>query len=448
MKYQINDPSTPDLFVDIVPTISSPNFPFTIKGCNGEDQEAINCKTSLDIAINDLSTFLPILKWAATSNLEIYPKAGRDFNAFYDRKSLKFFFKENPITKQMVCAANSSEVVTHELGHGVLDACRPDFWNTQGLEVWAIHEGYSDITAINTIMHSDLALEKALKETNGNLRLSNVLSRLAEEMGDAIYHSQGNREDNLNGLRNAINDFVFKAPEDLPSWAPDDQLSSECHSFGRLITGVWYEILIEIYEKEVANGLSKMDALKKARDFSFTCFAKAILTIPATVRLHEALAKSMLAIDAAEGSKYHDIMNKVFVKRKILSPVIKSLTQTSKKDMTNQIEKGITTKIGQTEVVVINEIRTLKLSDHITEPNNIKAMFIKGYDLSSCEIEVAAGKYYEFDQFGNLIHEIVPTDEEIIKAAQMCVTSIESIGPGPDTMWEVTNNKLLRTFIS
>lgn len=441
MKYQINDPTTPDLLVDMDPTTTDSHFPFTIRGCASDDQVAINCKTSLDIALNYLSTVLPRLAWSSTSNLQVFPRAGQDFNAFYDRPSIQYFFKADPLTQEVIYAANSSKVCVHELGHAALDSFRPDFWNTQCAEIWAYHEGHGDITAISNIIRNDLVVEKALKETGGNLRQSNVITKLAEELGNAIWHARGNKDNNLGGLRNAVNDFKYTPPEELPGWAPDNQLSSECHSFGRLIVGAWWDMVVDIYEAEQATGLSQKDALQKANNIAYITLVKSVAQAPQVPRFHEALAKLMVA----NGGPYDKLIYKVFTERKILEPVIKVLGMATKKDI--DLTNGITTTIGQGEIVVVKKPKTLKLADHISEPKHLKAMFVSGYDLSKAEIEVANDKYYEFDQHGTLIHEIAPTDDEVIKAAQLCVTAIESIGPGPDTMWEVTNGKLLRTYI-
>ena len=447
MKYQINDPTTPDLLIDVPSTTAEPHFPYHIVGSDMENQVTINCVISFNTALHYLATILPVLKWSSTDSIELWPIAGIDFNAFYNRTAFKFFFKEDPLTKQVVYAANSSKVSIHELNHGALDAYRPDLWNTQCMEIWGFHEGQADIGALNSIMQNDLVLEKALKETNGNLKLSSVISRIGEEIGNAIWHARGHKDDNLNGLRNAINDFTFIPPENLPSSAPDSQLSNECHSYGRLITGTWYDVLVGIYEQELAGGLDQMSAIKKARDYWYPCFVKAVARTPVIVRFHEALAKNVLAVDLENGGNYQTIMSNVFAKRQILQPVIKALAATSKDDMAAQLTNGVSTKTSFGETIVVNETKTLKLSDHITQPAHLQAMFVAGYDLSSCEVEAAAGKYYEFDQNGMLLYEIAPTDYEIINSAQMCVKTIESIGPGADTMWEVTNNKLLRTFI-
>ena len=72
---------------------------------------------------------------------------------------------------------------------------------------------------------------------------------------------------------------------------------------------------------------------------------------------------------------------------------------------------------------------------------------VKGYDLRNAEIEVPNDSYYELDSHGNVVDSIISADDEIIEHAHACVSTIESIGPGPETMWEVTNNKLLRTWV-
>jgi hypothetical protein len=427
MKYQINDPTTPDLLVDITPTVPESHFPYTIRGCSAGDEVGTNSKISIDISLNSLSSILPILKWSNTQNLQVWPKAGKQFNAFYDRASLKFFYEIDKLREKPVFLANSSKITTHELGHATLDTYRPDLWNTQSAEIQAFHEGYGDINAIHTIMQSDLALEKALRETNGNLRNSNVLSRLAEEMGNAVYHARGHLDDNLEGLRNAVNHFTFIPPEKLPPITSDSELSRECHSFGRLILGTWYDIMVGIYELEQKDGLNQMNALKKAENVAFKMLVASIIQTPVTIKFHEALARIMLYLDKSNGSRYQELLSNVFKKREIIS----------KEQVSN---------ITGEKIVIENKQKMVKLADHIKEPEHLKAMFVQGYNLSDCEVEIAASKYYEFDK-GNLTYEIAPTDDEIIEAAQACITAIDSIGPDPDTMWEVTDNKLMRTYI-
>jgi hypothetical protein len=91
-------------------------------------------------------------RWAATNTLNVYPAAGQDLNAFYDRNSLKFFYALDPVVKKNIYTSDSSDVVSHETGHALLDSIRPDFWNVQSYEVWALHESFGDIISILNII--------------------------------------------------------------------------------------------------------------------------------------------------------------------------------------------------------------------------------------------------------------------------------------------------------
>ena len=47
----------------------------------------------------------------------------------------------------------STDVVAHEIGHGLLDAIRPDLWDAAFLEAGAFHEAFGDCIAILTALH-------------------------------------------------------------------------------------------------------------------------------------------------------------------------------------------------------------------------------------------------------------------------------------------------------
>ena len=117
--------------------------------------------------------------------------------------------------------------MAHELGHAILDAMRPDFWSVQALEIWSFHEAFADITAILSLMQHDEILDRALYETKGDLSKPNVISRLAEEMGDIIYEiTRGRGGMKPGALRNATNKFRYIHPSKLPKNAPNNKLGS------------------------------------------------------------------------------------------------------------------------------------------------------------------------------------------------------------------------------
>ena len=58
--------------------------------------------------------------------LQLLQDAGEDLNAFYDRASFSFFHMA--IGGVTFFSGASTDVVAHELGHGLLDSVRPDFF--------------------------------------------------------------------------------------------------------------------------------------------------------------------------------------------------------------------------------------------------------------------------------------------------------------------------------
>jgi hypothetical protein len=75
---------------------------------------------------------------------------GVDVNAFYDRSSFSFFHRM--IGNGTVFSGASTDVVAHEVGHGLLDAIRPELWDAPFLEAGAFHEAFGDCVAILTAL--------------------------------------------------------------------------------------------------------------------------------------------------------------------------------------------------------------------------------------------------------------------------------------------------------
>ena len=241
IDYLMNDPTTPNL-KGSVPIPSKPSLQMNVVGWNGTVQkkpavmQAGGCYVTLANSINYVQKMRSqkIKRWAGTGQLNVVPRAGNQLNAFYNRRALKFFHTNIP-GLGMVFTSDSADVVAHEMGHALLDAQRPDFWNVQALEIWAFHEAYADITAIVGMMQYKKVLNYVLNETGGDLRKGNCVSKIAEQLGEALYAlTKGKGGYNPDFLRSAINDFNYKNPSQLPKKAPENRLCAECHSFGRV----------------------------------------------------------------------------------------------------------------------------------------------------------------------------------------------------------------------
>jgi hypothetical protein len=181
-------------------------------------------------------------KWFKTikKELPVTLDAGVDFNAFYDRNGLEFF--HGSAAGSTFFSGESPDVVCHELGHAVLDAIRPQLFNAGFVETAAFHESFGDMSAILSALQLQSMRQDVLAETHGTLSRNSSLSRLAEQLGFAIRLSHPNAVER-DCLRNASNSFFYRDPSTLPPTAPASALSSEPHSFSRVFTGAFLEIL-------------------------------------------------------------------------------------------------------------------------------------------------------------------------------------------------------------
>lgn len=448
IDYYINDPSTPELIGSTV--YSQTKLPLNIKGFAGggfristPEGKAANCYSIINNTLNALSLKMEKFptKWAATSKLNIYPIAGQDFNAFYDRNSLKFFYGYDPTVRKNIYSADSSDIVAHELGHAILDSLRPDFWNVQSFEVWALHESFGDIIAILSIMENKSILEMALKQTSGDLSKSNVVSRLAEEFGRAIYNiTKGKKGYTPFYLRDAVNNFNYVSPEKLPDSSPDNILSRECHSFSRVLTGTWYDCIVEIFNFEVKNNkMNPLDALILAKETMAIYFFGAVTTAPVTNKVFEAIAKKMFIIDSNKGGKYSSVLNKVFLKRKI----VKGISMLSDFDLGEMNENKKFIRIQSSEEgITYNDLeksKIVKISDFVTKKSLIDE------NLYNIEIEVPFEDRYEISSNGMTIQS-VNNLEDNVNIAISCINSLVATNKLKD-LFIIENNKLVRDKI-
>ena len=449
VDYLLNDSYSP-LQVS-VPIPSSPtDFKILVDGYTGKpgafetlQQQAMNTFITVASSIGNNKKVIAksgrsVDRWAAVSTLRVVPRAGKDLNAYYDRMALRYFYY--PVGKVMLYLVDSTDVVAHELGHATLDAMRPDFWSVQSLEIWSFHEAFADINALMTMLAYPAALENALKEVNNDIRKSNIITRLAEQLGAVLY---GKRH---LYLRDAVNTFKYVDPSSLPEEAPDDQLCAECHSFGRVFLGTWWEIVAGIYEQEKKQS-TPIDALTAAKNVAHEYLYKAIVQSPLVSDYHHAIARGMMVVDRANGGKYQDILRKAFVNRNMMPPEIKMMSDIRKKDLKIDKEKDLVVKRGKTTTVVLKGKKTIRLLDHHSV-KRLSALDVGAGNLGDIKLEVPFDTYYEFDENGALQHQMLPDENTIVEEARRCSTMIaHADNLGKKKMWKISRKKLVRSFI-
>ena len=402
--HYINDPSTPDLKENVILPVNR-FMPLTVKSMTVSGGSVVgtvawqaeNAYISLVNCLNSLQKYFPttVKKWAATSNLIVFPRAGKDANAYYDRSSLKFFYFNSYVNGKLIYTIESSDIVTHELGHAILDSIRPDFWSAAAFEIGAFHESFGDLIALLNILQYDMVLNKIMISTGGNLRQNNFVSELAEQFGNALNISHG--------LRNSFNSQVYVDPNTLPT--SGNGLIKEVHSFSIVWTGAFYELLVSIYEKL---GKSK-PALIQARDIVTKLLFTAITKVPSNVKFMNSLAKCIIDADKIfYKSAYSAILISVFKNRNILTPAdVKILSNSNIKMLNNEKPNYLFKNDKKIFITSDKSDRKIKVqlacdSYHDDDKNKLNALSVFGDEISSID-EAKSFVDYLFDK--NLIGE-------------------------------------------
>jgi len=436
----LNDPTTPNLVKSIDPnTLIFSNF--IVKGYKGGgfkkesiEGQAANCCVTISntIVFFNKKSEKQIPPWPGTSNLHILPHAGVNLNAFYDRRSLQFFYINDRRFGDPIFTCDSAEIVAHELGHAILDAYRPETWSAMSLEVASFHEAFADFTAIMHSLTYDEIIDYILNETQGNLNKENIASELAEQFGRLIYRISPESGKKSNALRSATNNFKYVNPGTLPQDAPRDQLAAECHSFGRIFLGALYDILIIIYEENIREGKEKKDSLKEARDTLTKYVLKSIQNAPLNSKFYNSMAKTLLWADVVlNNRKYHDKMQKIFFERNLIS---------------NQLMMLNAPTCDNNDLIIKNlKIDNIKLNDFVL---NIQS---NENPLYNVELEIPKQSAYLYDVNKN-IYDIIPTsDEEGLSGAIDMINYLhntKSISNDSSAPFEIKNNKLTRNYYS
>jgi hypothetical protein len=456
-KFYINDPITPNLIASQSPP-SSCLLTMTSSGDKGAgyplgsaEQQANACKLVLNNALSYMLASYRLIspkkisKWSYTSNLNISSRAGVDINAYYDRGSLRFFYFNDPVRKKTVYACDSTPVVAHEFGHAFLDILRPDFWNTTSQEVWAFHEAFGDMVALINSLQYDSVIKSALEETGGNLMLSNVLTRVGAEMGAGLYNVSKNKTGiNPRAIRDISVNFDYVAPETISSSGPDNVLTSESHSFSRVFSGAFYEVVVKIADYHIKANVPPVDAMKISRDVASRYLLKAVTTVPVATRLFDAMARQMLQADLAEGGKYKDVLRGIFTRRNILIPKLFAMNDMNLTDVRRTIKDSYEIQLfGDNKVLRTFSNKTVKLA-------NSGVFALNNNPLLSLNVEIPSQTGYYFDSNNKLIDVVESSESDTLSSAYDCLEFLNSnnlVGKHQEALFEIKGNKLVRTRI-
>jgi len=205
-------------------------------------------------------------------------------NAFYNRASFQFF--EGVAGGQTTFSGESTDVVAHELGHGLLDAIRPDLIEATLLEVGAFHEAFGDCVAILTGL-ADSASRQAVRTS---LAARNFLETTAEDLSEAIRRFRPTH--NAAEPRRARNTLQWQLPTTLPDDGGPGVLINEDHSFARVFSGCFYDLILGLAGASPSASAARSAAVSAGR-----LLVAGARTAPVTARFYQAVGRAMVMAD-------------------------------------------------------------------------------------------------------------------------------------------------------
>jgi hypothetical protein len=235
-------------------------------------------------------------------------------NAFYDGLGVRFFDFDNG--QETIFSGISTDTVSHEVGHALLDSVRPELFQSNLPEVPAFHEAFGDCMALLTAL-ADRQTRTKLLQVSPDLSAPNFVEADSEYLSEAIRKQFGNVAPSK--PRRALNTFQWQLPTALPAGSFNDApglLSREAHSFSRVFTGCFYDMLRAIF----TSGSSSDEAgLAAAAITAGKLLVTAVQATPETARYFQGIGRAMVKVDEQQnGGANRDLIGKAFAGHGVL----------------------------------------------------------------------------------------------------------------------------------
>ncbi|MFH1454468.1 MAG: hypothetical protein ABIH00_10915, partial [Armatimonadota bacterium] len=259
------------------------------------------------------------------------------------------------------------------------------------------------------------------------------------------------------------NNFTYNDPYSLPGGYPEDSLSSEPHNFSRLFTATVYDCLEDFFKQNLAKTSNQLSSLKTAASDLSKIFSYAVELSPPTRCKYKDIAIGMLKADKQiTNGKYQDVMEKIFLERKILNS-----TDLKKKDIPDlKLNKPLKTKEDALDFIKQNKdnlnisiplnlktdsIYTNKNGETFISYSSVKEVPVKGDGLEKykgCFTMISGGFTLAFDNQGKLMNftqDLI--DETKIRDAMDEIKGYDKSGLILDTHRKSGTDKLYRAVI-
>lgn len=177
--------------------------------------------------------------------LRIYPHALRAANAYYSPDKVALLFGYFPADSQqsdatapgsMVFTCLSSDIVSHEMSHALLDGLHRRFQENSNPDVAAFHEGFADIVAIFQHFTIPELVRFEIGRARGRLDAATLLAGLAAQFGEG------------SGIGGALRNYLSEKTR-----ARRYASTMEAHDRGEILVLAVYDAFLAIVQRRTAD---------------------------------------------------------------------------------------------------------------------------------------------------------------------------------------------------
>ena len=392
--------------------------------------------------IEDAGVLGRSVRWAFDAErIEIWPHYAEGDNAYYERESKALYFEYfwNETKGCYVYGCLSHDLITHELGHAILDGLKPHYNEWTSFDTAGFHEYFGDaVSMFAALTHPEIKVHIG-KDAPTSLT-DTIVSKFADEFGT-------DEKANTNAIRSAENELTMT----------DVKKDPEAHYYAEVLSGLFYDVLQALYEAEIPraqearntkkfNGQIAVHALFVAAAHTARLMLRGIDYCPPVDVSYLDYAQAVLRADEvafpADDRGYRELLKKLIRKRKIATSM-KQLAYRPTLSNYDLFEFDIdvvgSTKTdayrflhanrnalqipGDAEFKVTNLYRTRKRSGRYHPPREIIVEFVWSERVrlpSDAAFGSMGGAFYTlwcggtlvFDSLGNVLHYVVklPTD--------------------------------------
>ncbi|HXD34313.1 MAG TPA: hypothetical protein VN643_24560 [Pyrinomonadaceae bacterium] len=196
--------------------------------------------------------------------LRLFPHAFLGRNAFFDPKMgavlFGYFLAERSkqganLPGQTVFTCLSHDIIAHEVTHALVHRLRPRFREPSNPDVYAFHEGFSDIVSIFQHFSFERVLQDEIQRTHTDLSNQTPLAELASQFGHATGTGRALRSANqpANGqVKNAgAGDVQEGDPQTETKDNSDYSSVLEPHDRGALLVAAVFDAFFQTYQRRI-----------------------------------------------------------------------------------------------------------------------------------------------------------------------------------------------------